>query len=162
LAQYYHKTSPKTNFIYFTNNTLMKVLEQLSFNQDMPVVGIISGKEPKMHKLVILIETAGNQAEFEKTWPVFLAAAERMPGLRREASSHIEHVLVGDLPYNLVHELFFDSMQDTQAAMASPEGRSAGKLLQAMTDGKLAMFFADHREDSLENIQKSRKPRQDE
>jgi uncharacterized protein (TIGR02118 family) len=115
-----------------------------------------------MHKLVILIETSGNQAEFEQSWPVFLAAAERMPGLRREATSHIEHVLFGDIPYNFAHELFFDSMKDTQAAMASPEGRAAGKLLQSMTDGRLAMFFADHREDSLENINKTRKPRQDE
>lgn len=115
-----------------------------------------------MHKLVILIETSGNQAEFEKIWPVFLEAAERMPGLRREATSHIEHVLLGDLPYNIVHELFFDSMQATQAAMASPEGRSAGKLLQSMTDGKLAMFFANHSEDSIENILKFRKPPQNE
>jgi uncharacterized protein (TIGR02118 family) len=115
-----------------------------------------------MHKLVILIETTGNQAEFEKTWPVFLEAAERMPGLRREATSHIEHVLVGDLPYNLVHELFFDTMQATQAAMASLEGRSAGKLLQSLTDGNLVLFFADHNEDALENITNFRKSRQDE
>jgi uncharacterized protein (TIGR02118 family) len=116
----------------------------------------------KMHKLVILIETTANQEEFEKNWPVFLEVAERMPGLRREVTSHVEHVLAGELPYNIVHELFFDSMQATQTAMASPEGRSAGKLLQSITDGRLVLFFANHTEDSLENITKFRKTQRDE
>jgi uncharacterized protein (TIGR02118 family) len=115
-----------------------------------------------MHKLVILIETTGNQDEFERTWPVFLEAAERMPGLQKEATSHIEHILVGDLPYNLIHEMYFENMQATQAAMASPEGRSAGKLLQSLTDGRLVLFFADHNEDSLENFANFRKTRTDE
>jgi hypothetical protein len=39
-------------------------------------------------------------------------------------------------------------------AMASPQGRAAGKLLQAMTRGQLTLYLADHKEDDLENILK--------
>jgi hypothetical protein len=51
-----------------------------------------------------------------------------------------------------MHELYFDSLQDLERAMASPQGREAGRLLQQMTSGRLTLFFADHKEDDLKNI----------
>jgi hypothetical protein len=38
--------------------------------------------------------------------------------------------------------------------MASVPGRAAGRILQSMTGGRMALFFADHFEDELENIRK--------
>jgi hypothetical protein len=54
----------------------------------------------------------------------------------------------------MIHELYFDSLDAAQRAMASPHGRSAGQLLQKMTLGRMVLFFADHKEDELENIHK--------
>jgi len=110
-----------------------------------------------MHKLVILIESSEEWQAAEGFWPEFLHLAEGMPGLKRETTSRVERRLLG-ANYALAHELFFDTLADAEAAMTSSNGRLAGSLLQRMTGGKLALFFADHKEDELENILKYRKP----
>lgn len=107
-----------------------------------------------MHKLMILVESLENPQAFEEAWPQFLHLAEEMPGLRRETTSRVEGIIFGKFSYNFVHELYFDSFEDIQQAMASPGGRAAGKLLQSMTQGQLALVFADHREDDLDNLRR--------
>lgn len=107
-----------------------------------------------MYKLVILIETLEDWQAFENGWPDFLHHAERMPGLRREATSRVDGMLYGQAGYALMHELFFDSAEAAHQALSSPHGRQAGKTLQAITGGKMTLFFADHKEDALENIRK--------
>lgn len=105
-----------------------------------------------MYKLVILIERLDDWQAFEENWPEFLHQAERMPGLRSETTGRVERFVFGDIPYAQMHELYFDSLQDLERAMASPQGREAGRLLQQMTAGRLTLFFADHKEDDLKNI----------
>lgn len=110
-----------------------------------------------MHKLVILIHSLGQDAAFDELWPQFLHFAERMPGLHREVSCRVDHMLYGDLPVTFVHELYFDTLSSAQAAMASPEGRAAGRLLQEITAGRMTLFFAEHKEDDIENLRRYRK-----
>jgi uncharacterized protein (TIGR02118 family) len=107
-----------------------------------------------MQKLVILVDPAENENAFEKGWPAFLALAEKLPGLRREATSHVENIITGKLDYSLVHELYFDSMEDMKQALASPVGRMAGTKLQEITHGRVTLYYADHTEDSAENLQR--------
>jgi len=107
-----------------------------------------------MHKLVIVIEALEDEASFESGWPQFLHLAERMPGLLKETTSRTLNVLYGSYPYTMVHELYFDTLEATQRAMSSEEGRAAGKVLQSISRGRLALFFADHNEDNLDNIRK--------
>lgn len=109
-----------------------------------------------MYKLVILIEAPDDWSAFEAGWPQFLHHAERMPGLRREATSRVEEVLFGNRTISIVHELFFDSRQAAQEAMASPQGSEAGRRLQELTQGRMTLLFAEHKEDELENILKYR------
>jgi hypothetical protein len=114
-----------------------------------------------MYKLVILIESTAGPA-FDATWPQFLHWAERMPGLRREATSRVHNLLYGGHEVALIHELFFDSHADLQRGLASPAGQQAGSLLQSMTGGRLALLVADHSEDDLSNIRKYQSPEPDE
>jgi uncharacterized protein (TIGR02118 family) len=107
-----------------------------------------------MHKLVILVELPQDSSTFEETWPQFLHLSERMPGLLREATCHVEYVLFGDYQPALLHELYFESVEAIQQAMGSPEGQAAGEILQRMSGGRLSLFIADHKEDDLENIRK--------
>jgi uncharacterized protein (TIGR02118 family) len=107
-----------------------------------------------MHKLVILIEGPEVPENFDAHWPQFLHLAEQMPGLLREATSRVAHTLFGNPRYSLMHELFFDSLEALQTAMASPSGRQAGELLQQMTGGRLALWVGDHNEDDLANIRR--------
>lgn len=107
-----------------------------------------------MHKLVILMEPPEDWAAFDDTWPQFLHHAENMPGLRREATSRVDAFLYGERAYALMHELFFDSLEEARQAMTSAEGRQAGRVLQAISRGRMVLFFADHHEDNLENIRR--------
>jgi uncharacterized protein (TIGR02118 family) len=106
-----------------------------------------------MVKLVILIEPADDWQHFQENWPQFLHYAEEMPGLVREATSQIEVTLFGH-SYQMMHELFFDSRNAAEEAMSSPTGRAAGRLLQHITGGNLTLFFADYKEDDIDNIRK--------
>ncbi|MCH7663463.1 MAG: EthD family reductase [Chloroflexi bacterium] len=106
-----------------------------------------------MYKLVILIEPQPDWQEFERVWPQFLKRAEKMPGLIRESTSPVDQLLHGHYHVAMIHELYFESMQSAQDAMASPAGEEAGKTLQTITAGKVTLLFADHLEDELKNIQ---------
>lgn len=107
-----------------------------------------------MHKLVILIESLPDQSAFDEAWPQFLHAAEGMPGLISESTSRVDVFLFGSYAVNMVHELHFETAEQAREAMASPQGRLAGRLLQAMTGGKVTLFLADHKQDNLENIRR--------
>ncbi|MEX2160657.1 MAG: EthD family reductase [Anaerolineales bacterium] len=105
-----------------------------------------------MYKLVILVEPQDDSTEFDRRWPDFLALAERMPGLRREVTAHVDRVLHGKLGAHLIHELHFDSLKTAGEAMASIEGQSAGQLLQEISGGKVTLLLADHLQDELSHI----------
>jgi len=107
-----------------------------------------------MYKLVILIDEMENPAAFNDAWPGFLRLAESMPGLKRETFSRVDTVLFGQSHPYLMHELYFDSLDAARLAMASSSGREAGRLLQQITGGRVTLFLADHKSDSLENIRK--------
>lgn len=115
-----------------------------------------------MHKLVIMIETPADPLAFENEWPKFLRLAEKMPGLVKETSSHVESVLFGSFTVSFIHELLFADSQGTYQAMASPQGREAGLQLQQMTGGRVILLTADHREDDLAHINQFRGQREDE
>jgi hypothetical protein len=106
----------------------------------------------QMHKLVILIESSSQWSDSEDLWPQFLHLVEGMPALRYEATSRVEQWLFGERKFVQAHELFFDTLTDIEQAMISPQGREAGRLLQQMTGGHVTLFFAEHKEDDLENI----------
>lgn len=105
-----------------------------------------------MYKLVILLNDYD-----ERNWPAFLHLVEGLPGLRREATTRLTEVLAGAAPAPLVHELFFDTREALQMAMASPLGHSAGRLLQTMSRGQVGLFIAEHYEESADALQKQRK-----
>jgi hypothetical protein len=108
-----------------------------------------------MHKLVILILPTGDRG-FDDLWPEFLHAAERIPGLRREATSRVGRVLYGNQHFELMHELFFDSYADLEAGLNSDQGVRAGQILHQITNGRVLLFLADHTEDNLERIRSYR------
>lgn len=111
-----------------------------------------------MHKLIILVEQVPDEGLFDEMWPQFLHLSEGMPGLQREASCRVEHLLYGSRPVFLVHELYFESLASIQAAMSSPEGKAAGELLQKISAGQLTLLIADHKQDDLENIRSHQQP----
>ena len=106
-----------------------------------------------MYKLVILIGAQQDLLRFEQGWPLFLAQAEKMPGLRKEAHSQVAAKIYGDADVSMIHEMYFETKAEMEQAMASEEGQAAGRILQVITEGKVTLLFADHLEDDLEHIQ---------
>jgi hypothetical protein len=109
-----------------------------------------------MHKLMILIESTADPS-FDRNWPQFLHHAERIPGLRREATGRVSQVLFGEMACDMIHELYFDSYTAMQQGLVSPEGQEAGRLLQHMTRGRMSLLLVDHNEDDIENIRRYQK-----
>jgi uncharacterized protein (TIGR02118 family) len=105
-----------------------------------------------MHKLVILIQSLEDENAFDERWPEFLRQAEAMPGLLREASCRVDAMLFGQPAYTRMHELYFDNLEAAGRGLASPQGQAAGRLLQALTGGRMTLFFAEHKEDQAENL----------
>jgi len=114
-----------------------------------------------MYKLVILIESLDDFNAFEETWPQFLHYAESMPGLLRETTSRVDTLIFGEQTYAFMHEFYFETREQAQQAMSSEPGQNAGILLQSMTRGRMTLFFADHKEDDIENIRKYRVDKED-
>jgi uncharacterized protein (TIGR02118 family) len=114
-----------------------------------------------MYKLTILIEPPLDPTTFDESWPEFLHQAERMPGLQREATVRVTRQLFGDYPVHMIHELFFETQADLQAAMGSPQGQASGQILQRITGGRMTLLFAEHREDDIENLRKYQVPQDD-
>jgi len=107
-----------------------------------------------MHKLIILIESPDDSLIFDESWPSFLHQAEKMPGLIQETNARIEQTFFGSKHIYMVHELFFENQAALQAAMASPQGQVSGHILQRITDGKMTLLAAEHKEDDIENLRK--------
>lgn len=105
-----------------------------------------------MYKLVILIEQQFDRNMFDSLWPQFLHWVEKMPGLLRESSSETVKYLYGKTYYVKMHELYFETLEDAEKAMASEPGQAAGKLLQKISRGNITLFLAEHKEDTIENI----------
>ena len=114
-----------------------------------------------MHKLIILIGPIADTLEFSEGWPEFLHHAEEMPGLLREATVRVQASLYGEQDIRMIHELFFESQDALENALAAPPGRLAGYILQKLTDGQMTLLAAEHKEDDIENLRKYKEGKSD-
>lgn len=111
-----------------------------------------------MYKLLILFLPPFAWASFEPGWQKFLGLAEQMPGLRKEAVGDVEELVFGppNMNYKKIHELYFDSREDLEAALKSDEGQKAGQWLQAFTQGRFLLMIAKHMEATPEEFKKKK------
>jgi uncharacterized protein (TIGR02118 family) len=109
-----------------------------------------------MYKLVILFLPPFAWATFEKGWQKFLGLAEQMPGLRKEVVGDNEELVFGPstLNYKKIHELYFDSREELEAALNSEAGQKAGQWLHSFTQGQFLSMIAKHMEATPEEFKK--------
>jgi hypothetical protein len=105
-----------------------------------------------MHKLVILLGRIVQTHKFQQRWPEFLEQAEALPGLQSEATTRVQEFLYGRGDIHLIHELFFESQEDLQDALDSPQGQAAGEILHQITAGQLNLLTAEHKEETIEHL----------
>ena len=86
-----------------------------------------------MVKLIALYkkpEDAEALAEFEKHYfEIHMPLVERTPGLIRSEVAKITGMPGMDTKYHLMAEMYYADLDTFNAAMATPEGRAAGKDL---------------------------------
>jgi uncharacterized protein (TIGR02118 family) len=109
-----------------------------------------------MYKLVILFLPPFAWATFEQGWQKFLGMAEQMPGLRKEAVCDTDELVFGpkSMHFKKIHELYFDSREDLDAALASEAGQKAGQWLHSFTQGQFLLMIAKHMEATPEEFKK--------
>ena len=109
-----------------------------------------------MYKLVIIFLPPLAWASFEQGWQKFLGLAEQMPNLRKETVSDMEELVFGpvSMNYKKIHELYFDSREDLDAALNSEAGQKAGQWLQSFTQGRFLLMVAKHMDATPEEFKK--------
>lgn len=99
-----------------------------------------------MVKLVALYRQPENPADFDRQYfETHVPLAMKMPGLVRGEIARVTGAPMGDAPYYMIAELYFNDMATLNAAMASPEGKAAAKNLMGFAAKLVTMFFAEVR-----------------
>jgi len=97
-----------------------------------------------MVKLVALYKKPANVEEFDdKYFNTHLPLAAKMPGVKKVEVARITGSPAGESEYYLMAEVYYDSMEDLQASMASPEGRASTKNLMSFAKDVAYFMFAD-------------------
>ena len=80
-----------------------------------------------MPKLIVLYPVPADPVEFERRYRMEHVAMVqgKIPGLRKFVAAQVLGTPTGAAPYQRVAELYFDSVDSLQAAMASAEGQAA-------------------------------------
>jgi len=109
-----------------------------------------------MYKLVIIFFQPVAWATFDQGWQKFLGLVEQIPGLKKEAVADVEGMVFGPAYYNFkkIHELYFDSREALEAALASEAGQAAGSWLHSFTQGKFVSLIVRHMEATPEQFKK--------
>lgn len=91
-----------------------------------------------MPKLIVLYPPPADVATFERRYHaehVPMVVEQALPGLRKFVPAQILATATGDALYHRIAELYFDSMDALQAAMASPGGQLAIANATAISTG---------------------------
>ena len=99
-----------------------------------------------MPKLIVLYPPPADTAIFERRYRLEHApmVLEKIPGLKRFVASHVLGAPTGTAPYQRVAELYFDSLESLQAAMASGGGQATvAHAMEISTGGPPVVLIAE-------------------
>ncbi len=97
-----------------------------------------------MVKLIALYKTPDDQAAFDQHYrDVHTPLVKKMPGLRKLEVARITGAPIGEPKHHLIAEMYFDSQEAANAALASAEGKSTARDLMSFAANLVTMFFAE-------------------
>ena len=101
-----------------------------------------------MVKLVALYNRPSDPEEFERHYTsVHTPLVRKYPGLRRLEITRIATSPMGDAKFQLMAEMYFDSREAMDTAMASPEGKAVARDLMAFAAPLVTIFFGETQEE---------------
>lgn len=97
-----------------------------------------------MIKLTALYKKPNNIEEFENHyWNIHVPLNNKMPRLGKVTFTKFTGAPMGDAKYYLQCDMFFNSLEDLNEAMKSPEGRAAGKDLMSFAADLVTMIIGE-------------------
>ncbi len=97
-----------------------------------------------MTKLVALYRKPADVAAFEKHYfEVHTPLVKEYPGLKKLEITRITGAPIGETKYHLLCEMYFDSKEALDAALASKEGRAVAKDLMSFAADLVTVFVGD-------------------
>jgi len=100
-----------------------------------------------MPKLIVLYPPPSDVAEFERRYTsehAPMVTADNFPGLKKFVAAKVLGTPSGTAPYQRVAELYFDSMEALQGAMASPGGQeTVAHAMEISTGGAPVVLIAE-------------------
>ncbi len=102
-----------------------------------------------MVKLIALYKKPSDTQAFDEHYNnTHTPLVKKMPGLKKLEVSRITSAIGGEAKFYLLAEMYFDNEDALNAAMASPEGKAAGKDLMDFAGGLVQMMIAEVAEDA--------------
>jgi uncharacterized protein (TIGR02118 family) len=99
-----------------------------------------------MPKLIVLYPPPADVAAFESRYNLEHApmVVQKVPGLKKFLAAQVLGTPAGAAPYQRVAELYFDSIESLQAAMASPGGQATvAHAMEISTGGPPVVLIAE-------------------
>ena len=97
-----------------------------------------------MIKLIALFRKPADTAEFDKHYnEVHTPLVKKYPGMRKLEITRITGAPIGETKYYLACEMYWDSKDDMDKALASPEGRAVAKDLMSFAADLVTVFFGE-------------------
>ena len=99
-----------------------------------------------MYKMIALYKqpSAADLTPFEEHYfSTHVPLVNKVPGLVKAEVNRFTGAMGGDAPYYLMAELYFNSKEEMDQAMGTPEGRAMAKDTRNFPPGLLTVAFAE-------------------
>jgi uncharacterized protein (TIGR02118 family) len=97
-----------------------------------------------MTKLIALYRKPADVAAFDKHYfEIHTPLVKQYPGLRKLEITKITGAPIGETKFHLLCEMYFDSQEAMDAALASKEGRAVAKDLMSFAADVVTVFIGE-------------------
>lgn len=100
------------------------------------------------HSVFAIYKAPEDPAAFDKAYENHAALAKKIPGLKELRVNKTLQQVTGETPLYVVTELVFDSLEDLQAGLGSPEGQATSGDLPTWGGDKLITTLVTARQDA--------------
>ena len=97
-----------------------------------------------MIKLIALYRKPADPADFDMHYfDVHLPLVRKYPGMRKVEVTRVTGAPIGETKYHLMAEMYFDSKDAMDAALASPEGKAVTRDIMSFAADVITVFHGE-------------------
>jgi uncharacterized protein (TIGR02118 family) len=97
-----------------------------------------------MTKLVALFRKPADTAEFDRHYfEVHVPLVRKFPGLRKLEVTRVTGAPIGEAKFHLVAEMYFDTRDAMDAALASSEGKAVTRDIMSFAADVITVFHGE-------------------